>query len=129
MAAAPADFRPAAVAAQKIKKGAAPDAIAVAPTDDILLGTRELRSASAIVVGFALETEAALAGGRAKLRGKALDMVVVNDASEPGAGFATDTNRVTFLVGDGDVEEMPLLAKTDVADAILDRVEGLMRGR
>jgi phosphopantothenoylcysteine decarboxylase/phosphopantothenate--cysteine ligase len=88
-----------------------------------------LRSASAIVVGFALETEAALAGGRAKLRGKALDMVVVNDASEPGAGFATDTNRVTFLVGDGDVEEMPLLAKTDVADAILDRVEGLMRGR
>jgi len=129
MAAAPADFRPAAVAAHKIKKGAAPETIPLAPTDDILLATRELRPASAIVVGFALETEAALAGGRAKLRGKALDMVVVNDASEPGAGFATDTNRVSFLVGDGDVEAMSLMPKTDVADAILDRVEGLMRGR
>ena len=99
------------------------------PTEDILLGTRALRPAKAIVVGFALETEAALAGGRAKLRGKSLDMVVVNDASEPGAGFATDTNRVSFLVGDGEAEELPLLRKEEVADAILDRVEGLMRGR
>ena len=56
-------------------------------------------------------------------------MVVVNDATEPGAGFGTDTNRVSFLVGDGQPEELPLLDKTDVADAILDRVEGLMRGR
>jgi len=129
MAAAPADFRPATVAAQKIKKGAALTDIAVVPTDDILLATRDLRAAHAIVVGFALETEAALAGGREKLRRKALDMVVVNDATEPGAGFGTDTNRVTFLVGDGQPDALPLLDKTDVADAILDRVEGLMRGR
>jgi phosphopantothenoylcysteine decarboxylase/phosphopantothenate--cysteine ligase len=129
MAAAPADFRPASAAPQKIKKDAAPRAIPLVPTDDILVETRGLRGPSAIIVGFALETEAALAGGRSKLRRKALDMVVVNDASEPGAGFAGDTNRVTFLVGDGEVEEMPLLAKMDVADAILDRVEGMMRGR
>jgi phosphopantothenoylcysteine decarboxylase / phosphopantothenate---cysteine ligase len=129
MAAAPADFRPMQVAQQKIKKGAAPEAIPLAPTEDILLATRELRPPAVIVVGFALETQSALAGGRAKLQGKSLDMVVVNDATEPGAGFATDTNRVTFLVGDGEVEEMPLLEKADVADAILDRVEGLMRGR
>ncbi len=129
MAAAPADFRPASPAPQKIKKDAAPRAIPLVPTDDILVETRGLRGPSAIVVGFALETEAALAGGRSKLRRKALDMVVVNDASEAGAGFAVDTNRVTFLVGDGEVEAMPLLAKMDVADAILDRVEGLMRGR
>ena len=133
MAAAPADFRPATVAPRKIKKSAAPEAISVVPTDDILVSTRELRSSSALVVGFALETEAALAGGRAKLRGKSLDLVVVNDASEPGAGFGTDTNRVSFLVGQGDgegeVEDLPLLAKADVADAILDRLEGLMRGR
>jgi len=129
MAAAPADFRPAAAATQKIKKDAAPDAIPLVPTDDILVETRGLRGPSAIVVGFALETEAALAGGRSKLRRKALDMVVVNDASEPGAGFAGDTNRVSFLAGDGEVEAMPLLPKMDVADAILDRVEGKMRGR
>ncbi len=129
MAAAPADFRPAAVATHKIKKDQAPDAIPLVPTDDILVETRGLRGSSAIVVGFALETEAALTGGRSKLQRKALDMVVVNDASEQGAGFAGDTNRVTFLVGDGEVEEMPLLPKVDVADAILDRVEGMMRGR
>ncbi len=129
MAAAPADFRPATVSTHKIKKDQAPDAIPLVPTDDILVETRGLRGSSAIVVGFALETEAALTGGRSKLQRKALDMVVVNDASEPGAGFAGDTNRVTFLVGDGEVEEMPLLPKVDVADAILDRVEGMMRGR
>jgi phosphopantothenoylcysteine decarboxylase / phosphopantothenate---cysteine ligase len=129
MAAAPADFRPARVATQKIKKDAAPDAIPIVPADDILMATRDLRGSSAIIVGFALETESALTGGRSKLERKALDMVVVNDASEPGAGFAGDTNRVSFLVGDGEVEEMPLLDKTEVADAILDRVEGLMRGR
>jgi phosphopantothenoylcysteine decarboxylase/phosphopantothenate--cysteine ligase len=129
MAAAPADFRPATVATQKIKKDAAPDAIPLVAVDDILTGTRGLRAPSAIVVGFALETESALAGGRSKLQRKALDMVVVNNASEPGAGFAGDTNRVSFLVGEGEVEEMPLLDKTEVADAILDRVEGLMRGR
>jgi phosphopantothenoylcysteine decarboxylase / phosphopantothenate---cysteine ligase len=129
MAAAPADFRPAAVAAQKIKKDAAPAAIALVPAEDILLATRALRPPATIVVGFALETEAALAGGRDKLRRKALDMVVVNDATEPGAGFGADTNRVTFLVGEGDPEALPLLAKAEVADAILDRVEGMMRGR
>jgi phosphopantothenoylcysteine decarboxylase / phosphopantothenate---cysteine ligase len=129
MAAAPADFRPAAVAAQKIKKDAALREIPVVPTDDVLLATRDLRPAHTIVVGFALETQAALTGGRDKLRRKALDMVVVNDATEPGAGFGTDTNRVSFLVGDSQPEELPLLDKTDVADAILDRVEGLMRGR
>jgi phosphopantothenoylcysteine decarboxylase / phosphopantothenate---cysteine ligase len=129
MAAAPADFRPAAVAAQKIKKDSLLSEIAVVPTDDVLLATRVLRPAHAIVVGFALETERALAGGRDKLRRKALDLVVVNDATEPGAGFGTDTNRVTFLVGENEPEELPLLDKTEVADAILDRVEGLMRGR
>ncbi len=129
MAAAPADFRPATVAAQKIKKDSLLSEIAVVPTDDVLLATRDLRPAHAIVVGFALETERALAGGRDKLRRKALDLVVVNDATEPGAGFGTDTNRVTFLVGENQPEELPLLDKTEVADAILDRVEGLMRGR
>jgi phosphopantothenoylcysteine decarboxylase/phosphopantothenate--cysteine ligase len=129
MAAAPADFRPATVAAQKIKKDSLLSEIAVVPTDDVLLATRDLRPAQAIVVGFALETERALAGGRDKLRRKALDLVVVNDATEPGAGFGTDTNRVTFLVGENQPEELPLLDKTEVADAILDRVEGLMRGR
>ena len=50
-------------------------------------------------------------------------------AIEPGAGFETDTNRVSFLIGNAEVEELPILDKADVAEAILDRVEGIMRGR
>jgi phosphopantothenoylcysteine decarboxylase / phosphopantothenate---cysteine ligase len=129
MAAAPADFRPAHPAGQKIKKSSVPEAIAIAPTDDILLATREQRADGAIIVGFALETESAVASGREKLARKALDLVVVNDATEPGAGFAIDTNRVTLLAPDQAPETLPVLPKTEVADAILDRVEALLRGR
>jgi phosphopantothenoylcysteine decarboxylase/phosphopantothenate--cysteine ligase len=57
---------------------------------------------------------------------KDLDLIVMNDATEPGAGFGVDTNRVSFLARDGALEALPLLPKRDVADAILDRVERLL---
>jgi phosphopantothenoylcysteine decarboxylase / phosphopantothenate---cysteine ligase len=129
MAAAPADFRPADVAAKKIKKRDKPDAIALTPTTDILASTRDVRRPNAVIVGFALETDDALAGGREKLASKDLDLIVVNDAREPGAGFAVDTNRVTIVHRDGRTEALGLMAKTDVADVILDRVEALLRDR
>jgi phosphopantothenoylcysteine decarboxylase/phosphopantothenate--cysteine ligase len=127
MAAAPADFRPAAPANQKIKKANAPAAIALEPTPDILASTIGARSARLVTVGFALETSSALENGRGKLAAKQLDLVVVNDATEPGAGFSVDTNRVTFIDRDGQTDEQPLLGKSDVADLILDRVERLMQ--
>jgi phosphopantothenoylcysteine decarboxylase/phosphopantothenate--cysteine ligase len=127
MAAAPADFRAAAPVTSKIKKTDAPAPLALAPTSDILKSTRGARRAGSVIVGFALETNDALAGGKTKLAGKDLDMIVVNDATEAGAGFGVDTNRVTLLMRDGAEEHLPLLAKTEVADAILDRVELLMR--
>lgn len=126
MAAAPADFRAAEVAPSKIKKTNAPPIIPLAPTTDILRATIGVRRPGSVIVGFALETNDALAGGRAKLTGKELDLVVVNDATEPGAGFGVDTNRVTLLDRDGAEERLPLMPKTDVADAILDRVEKLI---
>jgi phosphopantothenoylcysteine decarboxylase / phosphopantothenate---cysteine ligase len=129
MAAAPADFRPSAPASAKIKKSNAPAAVALAPTRDILASTRSVRRAGSVIVGFALETDDVLAGGKAKLESKDLDMIVVNDAREPGAGFGVDTNRVTLLVRGGAEEALPLMPKTDVADAILDRVEKLIGGR
>ena len=129
MAAAPADFRPAVVSKAKIKKGAAPPQLALEHTTDILRATLERRRKNAIVVGFALETENAIANGRKKLRDKALDLIVVNDATEQGAGFGVDTNRVTLIDRDGAEEVLPLLSKADVADAILDRVERLASGR
>jgi phosphopantothenoylcysteine decarboxylase/phosphopantothenate--cysteine ligase len=129
MAAAPADFRAAAPAPRKIKKASAPSSIALAEAPDILVSTRGARRNGVVVVGFALETEDAVAGGRLKLASKDLDLVVVNDATEPGAGFGVDTNRVTIVDRDGGEEQLPLLAKGDVADAILDRVAGMIRGR
>lgn len=129
MAAAPVDFRAAEPAGSKIKKTGAPLAIALAPTPDILMSTRPARRNGTVVVGFALETNEVLRNGREKLVAKDLDLIVVNDATEAGAGFAVDTNRVTLLGRDGSHEELPLLQKTEVADAIVDRVEGLLRGR
>src|SRR5205085_978681 len=82
MAAAPADFRPANPSTSKIKKAEKPEAIALAPTPDILLTTKAARRAQAVIVGFALETDDAVASGRRKLASKDLDMIVVNDATE-----------------------------------------------
>ncbi|MDQ3949983.1 MAG: bifunctional phosphopantothenoylcysteine decarboxylase/phosphopantothenate--cysteine ligase CoaBC [Gemmatimonadota bacterium] len=129
MAAAPADFRAAQPAPRKIKKASAPSAIALAEAPDILLSTRGARRNGLIVVGFALETDNALAGGHEKLASKDLDLIVVNDVTEPGAGFGVDTNRVTLIDRQGAEDRLPLLTKADVADAILDRVEAMLRGR
>jgi phosphopantothenoylcysteine decarboxylase/phosphopantothenate--cysteine ligase len=129
MAAAPADFGVAAPATKKIKKIDKPDAIALASTPDILSTTRDARRPNAVVVGFALETGDAVAKGRDKLTAKGLDFVVVNDAQDQGAGFAVDTNRVTIVHRDGRTEPLGLMPKTAVADAILDRVEALLRER
>jgi phosphopantothenoylcysteine decarboxylase/phosphopantothenate--cysteine ligase len=132
MAAAPADFGAAAPAASKIKKAAATRSLELSPTSDILVETRGARRPGAVIVGFALETDDVIANGRAKLDAKALDMIVVNDAHEPGAGFGVDTNRVTILSREGSgvrEEALELMPKSDVADAILDRVEALLGGR
>ena len=129
MAAAPADFRPATPKASKIKKTSAPSALSLAATPDILQSTKRARRPGAVVVGFALETDDAIASGRKKLEAKDLDMIVVNDATEPGAGFGVDTNRVTLLLRNGRDEQLPLMPKLEVADAILDRVETLIGGR
>lgn len=129
MAAAPADFRPSQPADRKIKKTSSASSLHLEPTTDILLSTRRDRRPGSIVVGFALETNDAVEAGRGKLAAKGLDLIVVNDATEPGAGFAVETNRVTLLSADGSEEALPLLQKSEVADAILDRVEGLLRER
>jgi phosphopantothenoylcysteine decarboxylase/phosphopantothenate--cysteine ligase len=126
MAAAPADFRPASPATQKIKKANAPPSITLESTPDILASTIGARSDRLVTVGFALETNSPLEHGRGKLVSKQLDLIVVNDATEPGAGFSVDTNRVTFIDRDGHPDAQPLLGKGEVADLILDRVERLM---
>jgi phosphopantothenoylcysteine decarboxylase/phosphopantothenate--cysteine ligase len=129
MAAAPSDFRPTNVATSKIKKGDAAPTIEMQHTTDILRATKAKRRTNAIIVGFALETDNVIANGKQKLRDKWLDLVVVNDATEAGAGFGGDTNRVTLVDKEGAEEVLPLLSKSEVADAILDRIERLANER
>ena len=130
MAAAVADFRPADPADEKLKKeaGGVPT-IHLEKTADVLASTRELRRPDAVIVGFALETREVVENGRRKLEAKGLDLLVVNDAREPGAGFEVATNRVTFLSKDREDEVLPLLSKAEVADRILDRVESLLQAK
>jgi phosphopantothenoylcysteine decarboxylase/phosphopantothenate--cysteine ligase len=75
-----------------------------------------------VLVGFAAQTGAVEDVARRKLETKRVDLIVANDVTEPGAGFDVDTNRVTFVSGDG-VERLPLMSKREVAGLVLDRVE------
>ena len=129
MAAAPADFRPAEVASQKIKKAKSAPRIELEPTVDILKSTISKRKKNSVIVGFALETSDGVKNARDKLKSKELDYVVLNDATEPGAGFGVDTNRVTIIGRDGTEEALELMSKSDVAEAILDRIEAALRER
>jgi phosphopantothenoylcysteine decarboxylase/phosphopantothenate--cysteine ligase len=130
MSAAPADYQPAQLASGKLKKTGGARTLELQETPDILLSTRGARRAGSIIVGFALETDDLLENARRKLDGKALDMVVLNAANEPGAGFGVDTNRVTIVRRDVvEPEVLPLLDKRDVAEEILDRVEAMFDGR
>jgi phosphopantothenoylcysteine decarboxylase/phosphopantothenate--cysteine ligase len=123
MAAAPADYRPATASAAKIARAGGAVTLPLEPTADILAATADVRAPGAVIVGFALETGDALAKARGKLARKDLDLIVVNDALEPGAGFEIETNRVTIISREGDETDVPLQDKRGVADAILDAVE------
>jgi len=123
MAAAPADYRPADPADAKRPRQAGGLVVELCPTPDILATTRERRKPGSVIVGFALETGDAEAKARDKLARKGLDLIVVNDALEPGAGFEVDTNHVTVLDPFGGRWTLLLADKSEVAEGILDRVE------
>ena len=126
MAAAPADYRPAGAASVgKTKRADGAFSLALEPTPDVLGGTALRRRSGALVVGFALETGDLVDGARRKLEEKRLDLVVANDATEDGAGPEALTNRVALVTKDG-VEQLPLMGKDDVAEAVLDRVAALL---
>ncbi|MEZ4407210.1 MAG: bifunctional phosphopantothenoylcysteine decarboxylase/phosphopantothenate--cysteine ligase CoaBC [Polyangiales bacterium] len=127
MAAAVADYRPAEVAAHKIKKGAAELSIRLVANPDILasLGASRAarRGARPVLVGFAVETGDLVALARGKLSRKGCDLVVANRAED---GFEGETNRVVLVDAEGD-EALPVMPKREVAHRILDRVVGLLR--
>ncbi len=120
MSAAPADFRPAHPAPQKMKKavGANEMMVELTKNPDILASL----PGGGVRVGFAAETENLAENAVAKLASKRLDFIVANDVTAIGSGFGVDTNQVTFFHADGRVEELPLMSKYEVGHAILDRV-------
>jgi phosphopantothenoylcysteine decarboxylase/phosphopantothenate--cysteine ligase len=128
MAAAVADFRPKAPAAQKIKKSEGVPDIVLEPTIDILAALGRTKRPGQVVVGFAAETENVAENAAAKLAAKRVDLIVANDVSAPDAGFEVDTNRAVLLAADGSSVATALLTKEQLARVVLDRVVTLLGG-
>ncbi|PYS54188.1 MAG: bifunctional phosphopantothenoylcysteine decarboxylase/phosphopantothenate--cysteine ligase CoaBC [Acidobacteria bacterium] len=125
-AAAPLDFRPKSVAAQKIKKKTADFVLELEPTADILKDLGRDKNGR-VLVGFAAETEDHLKHGLEKLRAKNLDLIVINPAGGPDSAFDSDMNQATIVDQSGRTEEIPSVSKQVLADKILDRVVQLLK--
>jgi phosphopantothenoylcysteine decarboxylase/phosphopantothenate--cysteine ligase len=123
-AAAVADYTPLEVKDNKIKKSNDDMTIPLKRTDDIIGTLGKLKNEfnrKQFLCGFSMETENMLENSRAKLEKKNLDMIVANNVKVEGAGFATDTNVVTFITRDG-TEELPIMSKAEVAHELLTRI-------
>jgi len=122
MTAAVADYQPKSVAKAKIKKEAPSLTLELIRTPDILAEVK----GKFLKVGFAAESEDVIANAKQKLEKKQLDLIVANDITDKDSGFGVDTNKVTLIDRDGNIDSLPLLTKREVADKILDRVVGLL---
>lgn len=125
MAAAVADFSPKNVPGEKIKKedGQQQFLLEFIPTKDIAAEAGKRKRTDQVLVGFALETHDGEANAKRKMEVKNLDFIVLNNLLDEGAGFNTDTNKVTIYFKNGSVSSYPLMAKSAVAEAIADEVE------
>lgn len=121
MAAAVADYHPAEVSSRKLKRGKEGLELRLEPNPDILKHLGEKRDGK-MLVGFAAETEDLVANARKKLREKNLHMIVANNVAEEGSGFDVDTNIATIVDCHGSARALPLMAKDDLADQILDHL-------
>jgi phosphopantothenoylcysteine decarboxylase/phosphopantothenate--cysteine ligase len=122
MAAAVADYRPIKAAKDKIKKGDARLTLTLECTPDIIGSVK----GNFIKVGFAAESSNLVENAKQKLKQKGLDFIVANDITAKDSGFGADTNRVTIIDRKGKIDSLPLLAKREVADKVLDRVAELL---
>ncbi len=120
-AAAVADYRPAAVAGEKIKKGDGALSLSLERTQDILAWLGAHKRPGQFLCGFAMETQDLLANARKKLEAKNADLIVANSLRTEGAGFGTDTNVVTLLAREGE-RQLPLMSKDDVAAQVVDEI-------
>jgi phosphopantothenoylcysteine decarboxylase/phosphopantothenate--cysteine ligase len=127
MTAAVADWRPAKCADRKLKKSQMQGTLHLVRNPDILKSLGR-RTNGSLRIGFAAETGTPVQEAARKCREKGLDLVVGNDVTEPGSGFGTDTNRVTFVTPDGNVQRLPLMSKLAVARRIVSFAERRAKG-
>ena len=123
-AAAVSDFRPVDPKNRKMKRSETGSDLSVdlVANPDITADSSASRRVGSFSVGFALETDDLVANARKKLSAKNLDLLVANDATDPGAGFEVATNRVTILSTESAPEALPLMSKEAVAEELLDRI-------
>lgn len=126
-AAAVADFRPETFCEEKLKKEDFGTSINLVRNPDILATLGSRKWPDQVLIGFAAETSDAIQKARVKLKNKNVDMLVLNDVSQPGAGFDCDTNIVRLLFRSGEDEQLAMMSKEDVADQILSRALALRR--
>jgi phosphopantothenoylcysteine decarboxylase/phosphopantothenate--cysteine ligase len=119
MAAAVADFKPAARAGTKWKKSGSAIEVLLEPTPDILKELGKHKKPGQIIAGFALETDNALENAGKKLKGKNVDLIILNSLQDEGAGFGTPTNKISILYKNGKIEHYPLKPKKEVAQDII----------
>ena len=127
-AAAVADYTPASVADEKIKKNDSDLSLALSKTQDILAYLGQNKKEGQFLCGFSMETENMLENSKKKLVKKNLDMIVANNLKVAGAGFGTDTNIVTLISAD-DTNELPMMSKDEVAYEILSVIKERMRDK
>ncbi len=124
-AAAVADFRPAVVAENKIKKADADLIIPLTRNPDILKELGNRKAPNTILIGFAAETQDLIENAKKKIQNKNLDFIVANDLTKEGAGFQSDTNIVTIIDKKGHIEHLSKMSKGELAEVILDKAKQL----
>ncbi|MEW9123074.1 MAG: bifunctional phosphopantothenoylcysteine decarboxylase/phosphopantothenate--cysteine ligase CoaBC [Thermotaleaceae bacterium] len=125
--AAVADYRPEAVANNKIKKGEEDLVIRLTRNPDILKSLGAMKKENQVLVGFAAETENLVKNAKGKIERKNLDFIVANDLTMEGAGFRGDTNIVTIIDRDGFLQQYEKMTKRDLAEIILDKAKSMSR--
>lgn len=123
LSAAVADFKPSTTATQKIKKSTGTKTIDLIPTKDTLAELGKLKTKKQVLIGFALETQNEVANAKEKIKKKNLDLIVLNSLNDKGAGFKTDTNKITIIDKNNKITKFELKTKEEVAKDILKTIQ------
>jgi phosphopantothenoylcysteine decarboxylase/phosphopantothenate--cysteine ligase len=127
-AAAVSDYRPKTISQRKLKKEAPSECLELERTKDILAEVGK-KKGKRLLIGFAAETEDLVGNARKKMADKNLDLIVANDVTSSGAGFGVDTNQAKILFPSGEIKDLPLMTKEEVAECIMDEIVRLLKRR